>query len=256
MRAKKRFGQNFITDKTLLNELVELVRISPEDEILEIGPGKGDLSELILNNCAYYHGVELDRDLYLLLKKKFSNHEILFSNEDILKFNISESLEKTKIRLLGNIPYNISSPILKWCEKNYETVTDIHFMLQKEFALRCTGSESSTSYGKLSVICNYLYEMEILKEIDQSYFTPKPKVDSAFVRFKPKHKNIDLVEIDNLSLISSLLFNQKRKKISNSLKGVFDKKEIDKININLDSRPDELNLDDYLELASHLNRYG
>ena len=87
MRAKKRFGQNFITDKTLLNELVELVRISPEDEILEIGPGKGDLSELILNNCAYYHGVELDRDLYLLLKKKFSNHEILFSNEDILKFD-------------------------------------------------------------------------------------------------------------------------------------------------------------------------
>ena len=134
MRAKKRFGQNFITDKTLLNELVELVRISPEDEILEIGPGKGDMSELILNNCTYYHGVELDRDLYLLLKKKFSNHEILFSNEDILKFNISESLEKTKIRLLGNIPYNISSPILKWCEKNYETVTDIHFMLQKELA--------------------------------------------------------------------------------------------------------------------------
>ena len=128
-------------------------------------------------------------------------------------------------------------------------------MLQKEFALRCTGNESSTSYGKLSVICNYLYEMEILKEIDQSYFSPKPKVDSAFVRFKPKHKNIDLVELDNLSLISAY-FLIKKKKISNSLKGVFDKKEIDKININLDSRPDELNLDDYLELASHLNRYG
>ena len=256
MRAKKRFGQNFISDKALLSELSELIRISPEDKILEIGPGKGDLSEFVINNCAYYHGVELDRDLYLLLKKKFSNHEILFSNEDILKFNISESLGKMKIRLLGNIPYNISSPILKWCEKNYETIIDVHFMLQKEFALRCTGNENSTSYGKLSVICNYLYEMEILKEIDKSYFTPKPKVDSAFVKFKPKQKNIDLIELDNLSLISSLLFNKKRKKISNSLKGIFDNKEIDKININLDSRPDELNLDDYLELASHLRRYG
>ena len=241
MRAKKRFGQNFISDKALLSELSELIRISPEDKILEIGPGKGDLSEFVINNCAYYHGVELDRDLYLLLKKKFSNHEILFSNEDILKFNISESLGKMKIRLLGNIPYNISSPILKWCEKNYETIIDVHFMLQKEFALRCTGNENSTSYGKLSVICNYLYEMEILKEIDKSYFTPKPKVDSAFVKFKPKQKNIDLIELDNLSLISSLLFNKKRKKISNSLKGIFDNKEIDKININLDSRPDELN---------------
>tara|TARA_B100000900_G_C20579668_1_gene716931 strand:+ start:1051 stop:1809 length:759 start_codon:yes stop_codon:yes gene_type:complete len=252
MKPKKRLGQNFLNDKVLLNELVKLIKVSPKDKILEIGPGKGDLTEVILKECSFYRGVEFDNDLFLFLIKKFPDHANFFLNEDILKFDISNSLEKHKLRLVGNIPYNISSPLLAWCEINYLFISDMHFMLQKEFALRCAGNETTSSYGKLSVICNYLYDVEILKEVDRNFFEPKPRVDSSFVKFYPKKNRIDYFELEKLKKITNILFNKKRKKISNSLKDIFSKNKLDKVDINLNLRPDEVSLNQYLELASLL----
>ncbi len=250
MYPKKRFGQNFLTDEKILEDLVRLINISFEDKVLEIGPGKGDLSENIINCCNSYYAVEIDRDLFNLLKAKFPENERSFINADILKLKPSEIMLDDNFRLVGNIPYNISSPILNWCEKNYEKISDMHFMLQKEFALRCSGNENTSSYGRLSVICKYLYEVEVLKEVSKVFFNPEPKVDSLFVRFYPKYAKIDEKEFQNLKTVTRALFNKKRKKISNSLKDIMRDDDIKKIDLDLNLRPDELSLDDFLRISN------
>ena len=250
MYPKKRFGQNFLTDEKILEDLVRLINISFEDKVLEIGPGKGDLSENIINRCNSYYAVEIDRDLFNLLKAKFPENEKSFINADILKLKPSEIMLDDNFRLVGNIPYNISSPILNWCEKNYEKISDMHFMLQKEFALRCSGNENTSSYGRLSVICKYLYEVEVLKEVSKVFFNPEPKVDSLFVRFYPKYAKIDEKEFQNLKTVTRALFNKKRKKISNSLKDIMRDDDIKKIDLDLNLRPDELSLDDFLRISN------
>ena len=250
MYSKKRFGQNFLTDKKILEDLVRLIKISFEDKVLEIGPGKGDLSENIINCCNSYYAVEIDRDLFNILKTKFPKNKRSFINADILKLKPSEIMLDDNFRLVGNIPYNISSPILNWCEKNYEKISDMHFMLQKEFALRCSGNENTSSYGRLSVICKYLYEVEVLKEVSKVFFNPEPKVDSLFVRFYPKYAKINEKEFQNLKKVTRALFNKKRKKISNSLTDIMRDDDIKKIDLDLNLRPDELSLDDFLSISN------
>ena len=250
MQAKKRFGQNFLTDKKLLGDLVNLINVASKDRVLEIGPGKGDLTKILINICDAYLGIELDKDLLVFLKKKFPKNINAFIGGDILKLNPSEIYASNKFRVIGNIPYNISSPILDWCEKHYEKILDMHFMLQKEFALRCAGNEKTSSYGRLSVICNYLYEVTILKEVSKEFFNPEPKVDRLFVRFSPKKKKVNQKELQNLKKVTRALFNKKRKKISNSLEDILHKESIKKLNLNLNLRPDELSLNEFLQISA------
>ena len=249
MQAKKRFGQNFLTDKKLLEDLVNLINVASNDRVLEIGPGKGDLTKILVNICDSYFGIELDKDLLIFLKKKFPKNINAFIGGDILKLNPSEIYASKKFRVIGNIPYNISSPILDWCEKHYEKILDMHFMLQKEFALRCAGNEKTSSYGRLSVICKYLYEVTVVKEVSKEFFDPMPKVESLFVRFSPKKKEVNQKELQNLKKVTRALFNKKRKKISNSLEDVLQKESIDKLDLNLNLRPDELSLNEYLQIS-------
>ena len=250
MQAKKRFGQNFLTDKKLLEDLVNLINVASNDRVLEIGPGKGDLTKILVNICDSYFGIELDKDLLIFLKKKFPKNINAFIGGDILKLNPSDIYASKEFRVIGNIPYNISSPILDWCEKHYEKILDMHFMLQKEFALRCAGNEKTSSYGRLSVICNYLYEVTILKEVSKEFFNPEPKVDSLFVKFSPKKKKVNQKELHNLKKVTRALFNKKRKKISNSLEDILQKESIKKLSLNLDLRPDELSLNEYLQISA------
>ena len=250
MQAKKRFGQNFLTDKKLLEDLVSLINVDSNDRVLEIGPGKGDLTKILINICDTYFGIELDKDLLVFLKKKFPKNMNAFIGGDILKLNPSEIYASNEFRVIGNIPYNISSPILDWCEKHYEKILDMHFMLQKEFALRCAGNEKTSSYGRLSVICNYLYEVTILKEVSKEFFNPEPKVDSLFVRFSPKKKKVNQKELHNLKKVTRALFNKKRKKISNSLEDILHKESIKKLDLNLNLRPDELSLNEFLQISA------
>ncbi len=256
MQAKKRFGQNFLTDKKLLEDLVNLINVASKDRVLEIGPGKGDITKILVNICDSYFGIELDKDLLIFLKKKFPKNINAFIGGDILKLNPSEIYASEEFRVIGNIPYNISSPILDWCEKHYEKILDMHFMLQKEFALRCAGNEKTSSYGRLSVICNYLYEVTILKEVSKEFFNPEPKVDSLFVRFYPKKKKVNQRELHNLKKVTRALFNKKRKKISNSLEDILHKESIKKLNLNLNLRPDELSLNEFLQISALVKDHG
>ena len=250
MQAKKRFGQNFLSDNVLLEELANLINVAANDRLLEIGPGKGDLTKKLINVCNSYFGIELDKELLVFLRNKFPENKNAFIDGDILKLSPSEIFASNGFRVIGNIPYNISSPILNWCEKHYEKILDMHFMLQKEFALRCAGNEKTSSYGRLSVICNYLYEVTILKEVSKEFFNPEPKVDSLFVRFSPKKKKVNKKELHNLKKVTRALFNKKRKKISNSLEDILHKESIKKLNLNLNLRPDELSLNEFLQISA------
>jgi 16S rRNA (adenine1518-N6/adenine1519-N6)-dimethyltransferase len=250
MQAKKRFGQNFLTDNKILEDLANLINVAANDKLLEIGPGKGDLTKILINLCESYFGIELDKDLLVFLKKKFPKNIKAFIGGDILNISPSEIYTSNEFRVIGNIPYNISSPILDWCEKHYEKILDMHFMLQKEFALRCAGNEKTSSYGRLSVICNYLYEVTILKEVSKEFFNPEPKVDSLFVRFSPKKKKVNQKELHNLKKVTRALFNKKRKKISNSLEDILHIESIKKLDLNLNLRPDELSLSEYLQISA------
>ena len=194
--------------------------------------------------------MELDKDLLVFLRNKFPKNKKAFIDGDILKLNPSEIFTSNEFRVIGNIPYNISSPILDWCEKYYEKIIDMHFMLQKEFALRCAGNEKTSSYGRLSVICNYLYDVMIIKEVSKEFFDPMPKVDSLFVRFSPKRKEVNQKELLNLKKVTRALFNKKRKKISNSLEDILQKESINKLDLNLNLRPDELSLNEYLQISA------
>ena len=250
MQAKKRFGQNFLSDEKLLEDLVNLINVDSNDRLLEIGPGKGDLTKNLINICDSYFGIELDKDLLVFLRNKFPKNRNAFIDGDILKLNASEIYASNQFRVVGNIPYNISSPILDWCEKHYEKILDIHFMLQKEFALRCAGNEKTSSYGRLSVICKYLYEVTIIKEVSKEFFNPMPKVDSLFVKFSPKKREVNQKELQNLKKVTRALFNKKRKKISNSLQDILEKETINNLDLNLNLRPDELSLNEYLQISA------
>ena len=258
LSPKKKFGQNFIEDQVLLNELVDLIEIEKKDIFVEIGPGTGNLTELIINRSTSCTSVEIDRNLVPLLEKRFKNIKgFKLINRDILSFNINTISEGEKsIRIAGNLPYNLSSPILEWSIKNINTIIDMHFMLQKEFAERCAGNENSKSYGKLSVICDYLFEVSILKDVDKSFFIPPPKVDSAFVRFKPKRKTLNEIEFVNLKKILNPLFNAKRKKVKKTLLSLFSEKDLESTGINLNLRPDELDTESFIKLSKLIKNNG
>ena len=256
--AKKRFGQNFLTDVLLLDQLARYINPSNSENFLEIGPGLGALTDHILSKPKNYIAVELDRDLIAILENKFfSKENFQIINKNILDLNLGDYADKkNKIRLVGNLPYNLSSPILEWCFDQIELIEDMHFMFQKEFAERCAGDENTNSYGKLSVMCKYLCEVSILSDVDRNYFDPVPKVDSSFVRFVPKRRSNKKVELNNLKFILPKLFNKKRKKISKTLKEFFLEDDLNKINLDLNLRPDQMNIDQFLDLARLKRKNG
>lgn len=249
---KKKFGQNFLSDKLILSNLFDFIKPSSEDTFMEIGPGIGSLTEMFSGIPENYVAVEIDKDLISLLKEKFKKDptfEII--NKSILEVELQDFLKsRKKIRLIGNLPYNLSSPILDWCFRNIHLIEDMHFMFQKEFADRCAGNENSKSYGKLSVICNYFCNVNILTNVDRTFFDPAPKVDSSFVRFRPSKTKVDLKELKNLNFLLNKLFNKKRKKIRKTLEELFFEEDLLKLDIDFNNRPDQLTQNDFIRLTN------
>jgi 16S rRNA (adenine1518-N6/adenine1519-N6)-dimethyltransferase len=248
---KKRFGQNFLSDTHILSDILGYIDPKSDDLFLEIGPGLGTMTEMFVGIPKKYDAIELDKDLIAPLEKKFKNEKNLsIINKNILDLDLNCFAENNKkIRLIGNLPYNMSSPILDWCFKYVDLIKDMHFMFQKEFAHRCAGNENTASYGKLSVICNYFCKVDVLTDIDRSYFDPIPRVDSSFVRFRPKIHKKNLNELENLNFLLNKLFNKKRKKINKTLTEFFSEDDLSKIEIDLNLRPDQLSLEDYISLS-------
>ena len=182
IKPKKNLGQNFLKNKYTINKIIEILDLKDNECIIEVGPGQGALTEFLVRKTKNYIGVEKDKNLCDLLKEKFTNINII--NEDILEFDLNNLFNK-KIRIIGNIPYNISTKLLLKCIENRNKIKRIDFMMQKEFVDRIISEHGNKSYGRLSVLIQLFFDVEKYVDISPRDFYPEPKIYSSFVSLKP-----------------------------------------------------------------------
>ena len=254
-RARKRFGQNFLHDHHIINQIVRSIRPQETDNLVEIGPGKGAITELLLDRCQSLNVVELDRDLIPLLQARFSQDPRFHIHEaDALAFDFGKlgSLDKP-MRIVGNLPYNISTPLIFHLLSYAPIVKDMHFMLQREVVLRMAAGVNENNYGRLGIMTQYRCRVEHLFDVGPECFDPAPKVDSAIVRLspitQPTHKARN---IDTLDTVVKTAFNQRRKTLRNTLKSLFSVDELESLAVNPTLRPENVAIDNYIRLANFL----
>ena len=239
--SRRRFGQNYLRDKSVIYQIVDKINPRKEDSFIEIGPGQGAITGGIKNNSKNLTLIEVDKENVAYLKNSLGN-EVQIFEEDVLKIDLS--FIKNNDRIVGNLPYNIASQIiLRFLELN-KRISDMHFMVQKEMAEVLTSSPGNKSWNKFAVKVAFFYETEILMDISPEAFDIKPKVDSSLVRFKPI--NSQAFEIKKLFQIIDLSFQSKRKTIFNNLK----KHNInwEKLKFDKNLRAEQLSLEDFLEI--------
>ena len=253
IKAKKSLGQNFLVDSNIVNKILDIVNIENK-HILEIGPGTGNLTSKILDKLPKSLTViEKDTRLSNLLKKKFGSRIIIY-NKDILDINEKE-LKKEKLIVFGNLPYNISTEILcKWITNldNKDFWFDyLVLMFQKEVANRIISKFNTKNYGRLSILSNWKLEIKKAFDVKPSSFSPRPKVESTVLFFEPKKKFLKLNNSKNLEKITKLFFSQRRKMIKKPFNLLFNGNiEIaEKLQINLNLRPQNLNFNTYYNLT-------
>ena len=251
-KAKKSLGQNFLIDRNVLEQIVNAVEITNK-EVLEIGPGSGNLTTFILRrNPKKVYVIEKDDDLALLLEDKF-NDDIKIINNDVLK--ISENkISNEKLTVFGNLPYNISTEILsKWIvnlDKNF-WFESLVLMFQKEVAERIIAESNTSKYGRLSILSNWKLNIKKIIDIKPQSFSPRPKIDSTLLLFTPKENFFELKDAKNLEMITRIFFSQRRKMLKKPFNQIFkNAKEIsDKFNIDLNLRPQNLDAEMYFKLV-------
>lgn len=257
-QAKKRFGQNFLVSEYIINQIISSLAINEEDYILEIGPGLGAISSHMINLCKKLYAVEIDKDLAPKLIKQFGScANFKLFNQDILEFSLEENIydelpKNNLLRVVGNIPYNISSPIIFKFLSNLKNIKDLNFMVQEEVANRLASNPGSKNYGRLSIMVQYFCVAEKLVDVDASCFSPPPKVQSAFIRLVPKDSK-DLLANDFALFadIVKIAFNQRRKTVANVLKQFVTKDELVALNINPSLRPEDLKVIDYVNISNY-----
>jgi len=252
IKAKKSLGQNFLIDKNILEKIVNITAIENKS-ILEIGPGTGNLTSYILKKKPKkFFVIEKDNDLAINLRNKFNNN-LTIINDDILKID-ENNIFKDKLTVFGNLPYNISTEILsKWIInlKDNFWFNCLVLMFQKEVADRMIAKFNTSNYGRLSIICNWKLNIKKICDIKPDAFYPKPKIDSSLLFFYPKTNFIKIKNPNNLEIITRTFFNQRRKMLKKPFNQLFngDQKVLDKLKIDLNLRPQNLNLDTYYNLA-------
>ncbi|WP_370260911.1 16S rRNA (adenine(1518)-N(6)/adenine(1519)-N(6))-dimethyltransferase RsmA [Limnobacter sp.] len=250
-QARKRFGQHFLTDQNILAELLGEMRPKPTDRVLEIGPGLGALTAWLLKALPHLHVVEIDRDLAQRLrtgpwKDKLTIHEV-----DVLKFDFSQL--DAPLRVVGNLPYNISSPILFALLDHADRVQDQHFMLQKEVIDRMVAKPKEAAYGRLSVMLQAYYDMEHLFDVPPECFDPPPRVMSAIVRMVPKAaQERQAIEHRTFAKVVSAAFSQRRKMLRNTWAGVVPSDVAHAAGVELTCRAEEIAPEQFLAVARAL----
>lgn len=251
--ARKRFGQHFLHDRFVIDRIISAIAPKKTDAMIEIGPGLGALTEQLLPHLKCLTVIELDKDLIPLLEKKCAGlGKLIIYQGDVLKMDF-HSLTKTQQawRLLGNLPYNISTPLLFHCLKQAHLIQDMHFMLQKEVIDRINAYPGQASYGRLSVMIQYYCRVEKLFNVKSGAFQPPPKVDSAVIRLIPyrelPHKANDPILFAE---IVKKAFNHRRKMLHNNLMDWLEEQEFEQLKINSMLRPEQLAVSDYVKLAN------
>ncbi len=250
---RKRFGQNFLTDDTVLYNIIRVIDPQPKDTMVEIGPGLAAMTRLLLDGVEQMHVVELDRDLVERLKKSFDPKRLIIHSADALQFDFSSIPVPagSKLRVVGNLPYNISSPLLFHLAEMAPHVQDQHFMLQKEVVERMVAEPGSKTYGRLSVMLQWRYHMELMFVVPPTAFDPPPRVDSAIVRMIPLPNPLpcDQAKLEQVVLKA---FSQRRKVIRNCLAGMFAESDLLEAGVDPQARPETIPLEQYVALANRL----
>lgn len=249
-KARKRFGQHFLADLSVIDEIVRAINPQPSDFMVEIGPGQAALTEPLLGRLDHLHVIELDRDLADNLRHIWPVERLNIISQDVLDVDFDEFADNS-MRIVGNLPYNISTPLLfhllKWADK----VKDQHFMLQKEIVERMSAKAGDSQYGRLSIMLQMRYKIRYLFDVPPSAFEPPPKVMSAIVRMLPIAKEnlrmpLDFKTFDGLI---HQAFNHRRKMLRASLGDLANKLDWDSLSIKPTMRPQELTIDQYLDMA-------
>ena len=252
IKAKKSLGQNFLIDKNIIDKIINIVSIT-DNEILEVGPGTGNLTkEILKNNPSKMYLVEKDTFLAESLKEVIDDRVKIF-NEDILKFN-ENLLSKKKIIVFGNLPYNISTEILStWITKlkNDYWFSDLILMFQKEVADRILAQFNTSAYGRLSILTNWRLNINKICDISPESFSPRPKIQSSLIHFTPKKQFADIKDPLNLEKITRIFFSHRRKMLKKPFNQIFNGNNdlLKKLNINLNLRPQNLDFDTYYKLT-------
>jgi 16S rRNA (adenine1518-N6/adenine1519-N6)-dimethyltransferase len=254
-RPRKRFGQNFLHDPGIIQRIIEAINPQPEENLVEIGPGQGAITLELLAKLKRMHAVELDRDLVIPLAERCADVGALtIHNEDALKFDFSAlASPEHPLRVVGNLPYNISTPILFHLLDQSEHISDMHFMLQKEVVERMAAQPGSKTYGRLSVMLQARCRVEALFTIGPGAFRPPPRVDSALVRLVPYRQSP--YQIDSWRVFGELVnqaFSQRRKTLRNSLKQWLSAEQIVAAGVDPATRPEQLSLREFAYLANRV----
>lgn len=250
--ARKRFGQNFLIDAQVISGIVAAVAPQRDDLVVEIGPGLGALTEPLLQRLDHLHVVEIDRDIVARLRQRFPADRLSIHAGDALAFDFSSlAAARRKLRVVGNLPYNISTPLLFHLAQFADRVYDMHFMLQKEVVERMVAEPGSADYGRLSVMLQYRFVMDWLLDVPPESFDPAPKVDSAVVRLIPRAPG-ELAARDavRFAALVAAAFSQRRKMLRNTLKGSVDEALFARLGIAPTARAETLSVADYVRLAN------
>ncbi|QEY16615.1 16S rRNA (adenine(1518)-N(6)/adenine(1519)-N(6))-dimethyltransferase RsmA [Cellvibrio sp. KY-GH-1] len=254
-KARKRFGQNFLIDHGIIRDIVRSVHPHKDDVIVEIGPGKGAITQLLADACDNLNVIELDRDLVPWLKVKFEKHpNFQLYQADALQFDFAQLMRNDKpLRIVGNLPYNISTPLIFHLLSYASKVQDMHFMLQKEVVKRMAAQPGESAYGRLGIMVQYYCAVEDLFDVPPTSFDPAPKVDSAIVRLIP-YKELPFVanNIKTLETLVNVAFQQRRKTLRNSLKQLLTTEQMESLPVDLSLRPEEISLPEYVAMSNLL----
>jgi 16S rRNA (adenine1518-N6/adenine1519-N6)-dimethyltransferase len=250
--AKKRFGQNFLVDQNIIADIVRAIRPEAHDNMVEIGPGLGALTRPLLKTLDKLHVVEIDRDIIARLKTDYPQDRIVIHEGDALKFDFATL--GAPLRIVGNLPYNISSPLLFHFAEYAERITDMHFMLQNEVVERMVAEPSTAAYGRLSVMLQYRFYMEKLLDVPPQSFRPAPKVDSAIVRMIPLPADKIAVKEEALyAKVVTAAFGQRRKTLRNTLRDYLSEEEFAQLGIDPQLRAENLGVEEFTRIANHLS---
>lgn len=254
IKARKRFGQNFLQDANVIHGIIGAIAPKPGQKIVEIGPGLGAITEELLAAVGELDVIELDRDLIPVLRTHFFRYEDKFRihQGDALKYDFNQLASKeAPIRVVGNLPYNISTPLIFHLLSFGQLIRDMHFMLQKEVVERLAAGPGDKNYGRLGIMAQYHCQVDNLFEVPPEAFDPKPKVDSAIVRLVPHQQKPVIADNEkDLADLVRISFSQRRKTLRNNLKKTLPSDTIEAIGIDPGIRPEHLTLADFVKLAN------
>ena len=265
--AKKMFGQNFLIDDNILQGIVDSANVNEQDTVIEIGPGLGNLTHYILEKGANVIAFEIDTDMIQILNDRFNNNSKLkIINKDILKVNMEEYLRNNKVKIIANLPYYITSPIIFKLLEYRKNIHSITIMIQKEVADRINAKPHSKDYGVLTINTNYMADVEKIINVPNTSFIPAPNVTSSVIKITPNEIKENELGIKDEEIFKELVkkaFSARRKKLSNSLQnsGINNmcKQDIEnmleQVGLNLNCRAEEVSIEQYAKMANIITQY-